>query len=67
MRSGSKSSGKRVEKRGPGRPRLSTQQLARRVNVTLDAATIERATRLGGGNLSAGLRKAVMLTTQTAS
>lgn len=32
---------------------------ARRVNVTLDEATIERAKALGAGNLSAGLREAV--------
>lgn len=32
---------------------------ARRVNVTLDDETIERAKALGGGNLSAGLREAV--------
>lgn len=32
---------------------------ARRVNVTLDDETIERAKALGGGNLSAGIREAV--------
>lgn len=32
---------------------------ARRVNVSLDEATIERARELGGGNLSAGIRLAV--------
>lgn len=32
---------------------------ARRVNVTLDAETIERAKALGDGNLSAGIREAV--------
>ena len=32
---------------------------AKRVNVTLDAETIDRAKALGGGNLSAGIREAV--------
>ena len=31
----------------------------RRVQVMLDAATIEAARKLGAGNLSAGIRKAV--------
>lgn len=34
---------------------------ARRVNVTLDDATIEQAKALGAGNLSAGLREAVRI------
>lgn len=41
---------------GVGRP---VEIDARRVNVTLDDETIERAKALGGGNLSAGLREAV--------
>lgn len=40
----------------PGRP---VEIDARRVNVTLDDETIERAKALGDGNLSAGLREAV--------
>lgn len=32
---------------------------ARRVNVTLDKATIERAREIGGGNVSEGIRRAV--------
>ena len=41
---------------GAGRPRGG---LTRRINVTLDVETIEYAKRLGNGNLSAGIRKAV--------
>lgn len=32
---------------------------ARRINVTLDEATIERARAIGDGNVSAGIRRAV--------
>lgn len=42
----------------PGRP---VEIDARRVNVTLDEATIEQAKEIGGGNLSAGLREAVRI------
>ncbi len=41
-----------------GRP---TEIDARRVNVTLDEVTIEQAKKIGGGNLSAGLREAVRI------
>jgi hypothetical protein len=37
---------------------------ARRVNVTLDEATIERAREIGGGNVSEGIRRAVALVDQ---
>jgi len=41
-----------------GAPLLFAVKL-RRVLVTLDEATIKRATKLGNGNLSAGIRKAL--------
>ena len=41
-----------------GAPLLFAVKL-RRVLVTLDEVTIARATKLGGGNLSAGIRKAL--------
>lgn len=43
----------------PGAGRPVEVEGARRVNVTLDAATIGAAKRIGDGNLSAGIRKAV--------
>lgn len=43
----------------PGAGRPAEIEGARRVNVMLDAATIEAAKKLGAGNLSAGIRKAV--------
>lgn len=46
---------------GSGRPALES---GRRVNVTLDEATIELAQQLGNGNLSAGLREAVRRATE---
>ena len=47
-----------IPKRGPGRPTLGETTM-RRVLVTLDAETIAKARKLGGDNLSAGIRKAV--------
>ena len=41
-----------------GAPLLFAVKL-RRVLVTLDEASIKRATKLGDGNLSAGIRKAL--------
>ena len=41
-----------------GAPLLFAVKL-RRVLVTLDVASIERATKLGEGNVSAGIRKAL--------
>ena len=41
-----------------GAPLLFAVKL-RRVLVTLDEGTIKRATKLGDGNLSAGIRKAL--------
>jgi hypothetical protein len=41
-----------------GRPPLGTDTM-RRVLVVLDRATIERARKIGSGNLSAGLRLAL--------
>jgi len=40
---------------GAGRPAIG----ARRVNVSLDDATLKRAAEIGAGNVSDGLRKAV--------
>lgn len=45
------------EKRPAHRP--PEMEGGRRMNVYLDAATIETAKRLGGGNISEGLRIAV--------
>lgn len=42
---------------GAGRPAEIAD--ARRVNVTLDPATIERAKEIGAGNVSQGIRTAV--------
>lgn len=44
---------------GAGRP--TEVEGAKRMNVTLDEATVEAAKALGNGNLSAGLRAAVKL------
>ena len=45
---------------GPKRPAHRPVTIdARRVNVSLDDATVEAARVLGGGNVSAGLREAV--------
>ena len=38
----------------------------RRINVMLDAATIENARKLGDGNLSEGIRRAVDLAVKVA-
>lgn len=53
----SKSSKPKPPKRG--RPPVVGDVPARRVNVTLDQTTVDRASDLGSGNLSAGLRMAV--------
>lgn len=45
------------KRRAAGRPRVL--RAGQRVNVYLDAATLERARALGGGNLSEGIRAAV--------
>jgi hypothetical protein len=45
-------------KKRPGRPKLGKDG-AIRVLVTLDQQTIDRASKLGGGNVSAGIRKAL--------
>lgn len=50
--------------RAPGRP---VEIDARRVNVTLDEATIAQAKALGAGNLSAGLREAVRIAREFAN
>lgn len=42
-----------------GRARLAPGTLARRVLVTLDQATVDKARALGEGNLSRGVRMAV--------
>ncbi len=41
-----------------GRPSINDEPM-RRINVMLDEATIEKASDIGSGNLSAGLRIAV--------
>ena len=41
-----------------GRPCLTSEPM-QRVNVSLDAETLQRAREIGEGNLSAGLRLAV--------
>lgn len=51
--------GKRHGGARPGAGRPAEIEGARRVNVMLDGATIEAAKKLGAGNLSAGIRKAV--------
>lgn len=46
----------------PPEPRLGRPpeiESGRRVNLWLDAASVERAEALGGGNVSAGVRKAL--------
>ena len=47
-----------IQKSKRGAPLLFSAKL-RRVMVTLDPDTIERAKKLSGGNLSAGIRKAL--------
>lgn len=47
-----------LTKRKPGRPALQ-KGLAKRVLVTLDDETINKAKRIGEKNLSAGVREAV--------
>lgn len=42
---------------GPGRP--FTMAGGRRINLYLDAGSIATAARLGGGNISAGVRAAL--------
>lgn len=42
----------------PGRPPINDEPM-RRVNVMLDDETVEKASGIGEGNLSAGLRIAV--------
>jgi hypothetical protein len=44
---------------GAGRKSLDGAVNMRRVNVMLDEPTIARAIRIGAGNLSLGIRKAV--------
>ena len=47
-----------MEQKAKGKPPLYGQRM-RRVCVSLDAATIAEAKRIGGGNLAAGIRQAV--------
>lgn len=49
----------RKEKANPGRPTTYPDGAMFRVNVMLDALTVEKATALGCGNMSAGIRLAV--------
>lgn len=46
--------------RKPGRKPLSPGTLAQRVLVTLDQPTIEKGKLIGEGNLSRGIRRAVL-------
>jgi hypothetical protein len=43
-----------------GRPSLAADDRKQRINVTLDAEIAEAARQIGGGNLSEGLRLAVL-------
>lgn len=53
-----------ASKRKPaGRP--VTMKNGRRVNVYLDDSTVKRAKKIGGGNLSEGIRLAVQNATDT--
>lgn len=49
-----------MTKKPKGRPPLQAGTVAQRVLLTLDAATIEKGKRIGNGNLSAGVRLAVL-------
>lgn len=49
---------KRASKPKGGRPPIGTEPMQKKL-VTLDRGTIERGTKLGDGNLSAGIRKAL--------
>lgn len=46
-------------RKGAGRKTQDGAKEMQRVNVSLDAGTIAKARKLGDGNLSAGIRKAV--------
>lgn len=56
--SGTNNDNRRGGKR-PGAGRPAEVKLPRPKTVSLDPATIERAREIGGGNLSAGIRRAV--------
>ena len=56
MQSESKRGGPR---KGAGRKTTDGAKDMQRVNVSLDTKTIAKARKLGDGNLSAGIRKAV--------
>jgi hypothetical protein len=47
------------KRQGQGRKAQDGAKAVQRVNTSLDAATIAKARKLGDGNLSAGIRKAV--------
>lgn len=50
-----------------GRPSLPDEQRKVRTNVMLDAEVAELARRIGGGNLSEGLRLAVLASKKLAT
>lgn len=52
-------------RKGSGPKTLDGVRGMERKNVTLDAETIELAREIGSGDLSAGLRKAVRLASQS--
>lgn len=46
-------------RKGAGRPTEDEAECTKRYNVSLDRETVKRAKKLGDGNLSLGIRKAV--------
>lgn len=50
---------------GRGRKPLATTEPTVKVSITLLSSQVEAAKQLGDGNLSAGIRKAIEMTTQT--
>lgn len=46
-------------RKGAGRKTQDGAKETKRVNVSLDAKTVAKARKLGNGNLSAGIRRAV--------
>lgn len=45
-------------KRPPGRPRYGTEPM-KRIYVTLDSDSVDKAREIGGGSVSEGIRRAV--------
>lgn len=55
------------DKPKPGRPALIAGAPMKRVNVMLDQKTVDKASDLGSGNVSSGIRIAVARITERAS